>query len=53
MYVNDPQQTTAVAEEYEYMCISPSSTEQPQTPNKQPMTVNDSEHMNDYEVNYI
>ena len=53
VYVSDPQKTTADAEEHDYVCISPSCSEQLQTPNKQPTTVNDSELMNDDEVNYI
>ena len=53
VYVNDPQQTTAVAEEYEYMSISPSSTEQPRLPTKQSMIDNDLECSDDYENDYL
>ena len=53
VYVNDPQQTTAVAEEYEYISISPSSTEQPQLPTKQSMIDNDLDCSDDYENHYL
>ena len=53
VYVNDPQQITAVTEEYEYISISPSSTEQPQLPTKQSMVDNDLECSDDYENDYL
>ena len=53
VYVNDPQQITAVAEEYEYISISPSSTEQPRLPTKQSMADNDLECSDDYENHYL
>lgn len=49
-YVNNP---TVVAEEYEYMNVSRSSTDQPQISKKQQLTYNDSELSNEYEINYI
>ena len=53
VYVNDPEQSTVVAEEYENLNLSPSSPAKPLASKKQSKNFNNSEVSNDYEIHYF
>ena len=53
VYANDPKQSKAIVEEYEYIDVSPTSTEHSQILKQQTLTYNDSELSADYEDSYI
>lgn len=53
VYVNDPKQSTDIAEEYENLNLSPSSAAQSLTPKRQSQNFNESELSNDYEIHYF
>ena len=53
VYVNDGEQGKAILEEYEYVDLSPTSTEQQQIPKQQTPPYKDFESSADYENQYI
>ena len=53
VYVNDPEQSSVVAEEYENLNLSPSSPAKPLASKKQSKNLNNSELSNDYEIHYF
>ena len=52
-YVNSPEESTTVVEEYECIDVSPTPKEKPKVAKKPSLTFKNTRMCNDYEINYI